>query len=54
MARPDGSFYIQPSDHNSIFAMALALPSPDDGNPLKETLKIFIFKNGILIYYYYF
>lgn len=47
MARPDGSFYIQPSDHNSVFAMALALPSPDNGNPIKETLRIFAFRNGL-------
>lgn len=50
MARPDGNFYIKPINDDSMFAMALALPNNYNGNPIKETLKVFIFKQGLLIF----
>uniref|UniRef100_A0A915EJT6 Ureidoglycolate hydrolase n=1 Tax=Ditylenchus dipsaci TaxID=166011 RepID=A0A915EJT6_9BILA len=46
MARPDGSFFVQPTDFNDVFAMIFALPNKDNGNPIEETLKVFTFRNG--------
>lgn len=46
MARPDGSFFTHPTNSEETFAMALALPNPNDGNPIEKTLRIFIFRNG--------
>jgi hypothetical protein len=46
MARPDGSFYLQPADFNDAFAMAVALPDAQTGEPLDNSLQAFIFRNG--------
>ena len=46
MARPDGTFYLQPSDFNDQFAMAVALADPQTGEPQDQTLQAFIFRNG--------
>ncbi|KAI1709924.1 hypothetical protein DdX_10932 [Ditylenchus destructor] len=46
MARADGSFYLQPSQYSDVYAMVFALPSPETGNPLEDTLRVFTFRNG--------
>ncbi|KAE9556766.1 hypothetical protein FO519_000172 [Halicephalobus sp. NKZ332] len=45
-ARPDGSFYIHPKSKNKKFLMVVAKPNKENGEPLKETLKVFSFSNG--------
>jgi hypothetical protein len=46
MARPDGSFYVQPLLHSEAFIMALALPDEETGEPIESSLKAFFFRNG--------
>lgn len=47
MARPDGTFYLQPADFNDAFAMAVARPDPHTGDPIDSSLQAFIFRNGL-------
>ncbi|KAL3078509.1 hypothetical protein niasHT_006070 [Heterodera trifolii] len=46
MARPDGSFYLHPSDLSDAFAMAVALADAQTGEPIDQTLQAFIFRDG--------
>uniref|UniRef100_A0A183CHR3 Ureidoglycolate hydrolase n=1 Tax=Globodera pallida TaxID=36090 RepID=A0A183CHR3_GLOPA len=46
MARPDGSFYLHPSEPSDAFAMAVALGDSQTGEPLDDSLQAFIFRNG--------
>lgn len=48
MARPDGSFYLHPSELSDAFAMAVALPDAHNGEPLDHSLRAFIFRNGFV------
>jgi len=45
-ARPDGSFYIHPKSKNNRFLMVIAKTNETNGEPVKETLKVFLFSNG--------
>uniref|UniRef100_A0A915LWR8 Ureidoglycolate hydrolase n=2 Tax=Meloidogyne incognita group TaxID=654580 RepID=A0A915LWR8_MELJA len=46
MARPDGTFYIQPSHTTDSFVMAFALPDTQTGEPIDRTLQAFTFREG--------
>uniref|UniRef100_A0A914BVU8 Ureidoglycolate hydrolase n=1 Tax=Acrobeloides nanus TaxID=290746 RepID=A0A914BVU8_9BILA len=41
--RPDGTYYIHALKPETTFIMAFALPNPENGEPIKETLKAFYF-----------
>jgi ureidoglycolate hydrolase len=43
MARPDGTFYLQPANFEDNFVMAVALPDPNTGEPQDNTLQAFRF-----------
>jgi len=48
MTRPDGSFYVHPKHKATSFAMVFANPDKATGEPIKSSLKGFVFRNGKL------
>lgn len=51
MARPDGTFYIQPSHTTDAFVMAFALPDSHTGEPIDRTLQAFTFRDGLFVFF---
>jgi hypothetical protein len=54
MTRPDGSFYVHAKGKNHSFAMIFANPDIETGEPVKSSLKGFIFRHGKDFYHFMF